>query len=62
MKKVDHLLDLLHAAAALLDDDGVSRKADTLRGFANAIAPLRGRKLDELSEVLAKVTLDANRD
>jgi hypothetical protein len=62
MKKIDHLLDLLRAAAALLDHDGSSSKADTLRGFANAIDPLRGRKLDELSDVLAKVTLDENRD
>jgi hypothetical protein len=57
--KVSHLLDLLHAVAALFDGDGASKQAHALRAFAKAIAPLRDHSLDELFEVLAKVRLDA---
>jgi hypothetical protein len=62
--RVSHLLDLLNAVAALVDDDGASNgaseKAHTLRDFASTIAPLRDRNLDDLFDVLAKVRLDEN--
>lgn len=58
---VKQLQDVLERAAALLESEGVSERAQSLRALAKAIDPLRAHSVDALVGVLAsKVKLDAN--